>query len=153
MLNQLCGYLRNYFEKAKIFGTVKIEGGVVTVTKFTDDSEKKEFSPLVGQYIRIVGSYLNDGVYKWTDTGIITDLKDETFDGAVWLLAIPKEVVDIAAEIAEWRTTYEKATSTPYSSESLSASSYSYSKASGDSIASLAWPSVFAARIAQWRKI
>lgn len=150
MLNQLCGYLRNYFEKAKCIGDVTIANGTVTVKNAVDNVP---FTPLVGQYIRIVGSYLNDGVYRWPEGGVIEGLKDEVFDGAVWLLAIPSEVVAIDKEIDEWRASYEKATSTPFTSESLSASSYSYSKASGDSIASLAWENVFSARLSQWRKI
>ena len=145
MLSQLCGYLRNYFEREKVLGMFSIAGGRIE----TDD---ERFAPLDGQYIRIVGSYLNDGVYLYKDTGI-TGLKDESFDGAVWLLAIPSEVVALDAEIDEWRTNYEKAANTPFSSENLSASSYSYTKASPDSVGGVNWQSAFAARLSQWRKI
>jgi len=146
MLSQLCGYLRNYFEREKLLGTFTITDGVITL-----DSDG-DFSPLVGQYIRVVGSYLSDGVYKWTGEPI-EGLSDETFEGAVWLLAIPKEVVALDAEIDEWVTKYKDTLESPYTSESLSGSSYSYSKGSGDSMASLTWQNAFKARLDQWRKI
>lgn len=141
-LNTLCGYLRNYFERDIKHGHYVISGGVIG----------GDVSPLVGQYIRIVGSVLNDGVYKWTG-GTIEGLTDEEFDGSVWLLAIPKEVVDLAAEIGEWQTKYQDAVNSPFSSESLSASSYSYSKASGGSDGVRTWQDTFSKQLSQWRKI
>lgn len=146
MLSQLCGYLRNYFEREKVLGTFKIEDGVITLTS------KGDFAPLPGQYIRVVGSYLSDGVYLWTG-GPIECLADETFEGAVWLLAIPNEVVVLDNEINEWVTKYKDTLSSPFTSESLSGSSYSYSKGSGDSMASMTWQNAFKARLEQWRKI
>lgn len=143
-LNTLCGYLRNYFEREKVFDRFTIADGVLSGTR--------PIEAKVNQYIRIVGSVLNDGVYKWTG-GTIEGLADEEFDGAVWLLAIPKEVVELAAEIGEWQTKYSDAVNSPFSSESLSASSYSYSKASGGSDGVRTWQDTFSKQLAQWRKI
>lgn len=145
MLSQLCGYLRNYFERAKCFGTFTITDGVITTTA-------EDFAPLEGQYIRVVGSYLNDGVYQYTAAGI-EGLQNETFGGAVWLLAIPKEVVALDSEIDAWVDKYKSAIESPYSSESLTASSYSYTKGSSDSVGGVTWQKAFAARLSQWRKI
>ena len=112
-------------------------------------------SLLDGQYIRIVGSLLNDGVYQYSDN--IEGLTDEEFDGAVWSLAIPKEVVAISEEIKTWVAQYGGASSaamSPFSSESFGGYSYSKGGASGNSNASAGdWKSAFASRLDQWRKI
>lgn len=144
-LTRLCGYLKNWFERDSVKGTFTIENGALpgeVADKLLD-----------GQYFRIVGSILNDGVHKYTADTAIDTLHDETFTGAVWLLAIPSEVVEIAEEIEAWNEKNADAVASPFQSESLSAGSYSYTKASGDSIASLTWQNVFAARLTQWRKI
>lgn len=148
MLTEICGYLRNWFEKSKYIGIITIENGdFVTNIPLTN-----------GQYIRIIGSLLNDGVYLY-DNGV-EGLKDETFEGAVWGLAIPKEIVTLANEIKEWtnkNSGVNSAAMSPFQSESFGG--YSYSKAqnyasdtstkydAGD------WKSVFATRLSQWRKI
>lgn len=149
MLTRLCGYLRNYFEKEKIYGTFTINNGTIT-----GDGWAVDYAPTVqeNQYIRIVGSVFNDGVWQFKGSGI-TGLQNETFDGAIWLLAIPKDVLAIADEIKTWETTYGEAVNSPFSSESLSSNSYSYSKASGGDGASVTWQSVFGSRLTQWRKI
>ena len=101
------------------------------------------------QYFRIVGSIFNDGVYKNDDE---LHLTDELFDGAVWLMAVPREIVDLAKEISDWNKKYGEAINTPYQSESFGG--YSYSKASGGSNGSSpSWQSVFSSRLNKWRKI
>ena len=148
MLSQLCGYLRNWFDRDRFIGRFEISNGVITPLFNVAESFL-----LDGQYIRIVGSLLNDGVYQYHAGQPIEGLRDEDFDGAVWSLAIPAEVVALDKEIDDWIKANGKASTSPFSSENLSAGSYSYSKASGDSIASLAWTSVFAPQLGQWRKI
>ena len=148
MLSQLCGYLRNWFERERFFGKFEIHDGVITPL-----FNVAEHFLLDGQYIRIVGSLLNDGVYQYHAGQPIEGLVNEDFDGAVWSLAIPKEVVELDKEIDEWNKANAKAASSPFSSENLSASSYSYSKSSGEAMAALTWPVVFAQRLSQWRKI
>ena len=146
MLSQLCGYLRNYFEREKVLGTFRISDGIITMVS------TGTFTPMEGQYIRVIGSYLSDGVYKYSASGI-EGLEDEQFEGAVWLLAIPKEVVALDSEIDAWVTKYSGAIESPFSSENLTASSYSYTKASSDSVGGVTWQKAFSARLAQWRKI
>ena len=146
MLSQLCGYLRNYFEREKVLGTFRIADGHITMVS------SGSFAPMEGQYIRVIGSYLSDGVYKYKSTGI-EGLEDEQFEGAVWLLAIPKDVVALDGEIDAWVDKYSGAIESPFSSESLTASSYSYTKASSDSVGGVTWQKAFSARLAQWRKI
>ena len=147
MLTEICHYLKNWFDfnQSKFFGKIKIEDG-----SFELMSEIQE-----GQYYRIVGSVFNDGVHKRGEE----ELTDETFDGAIWLMAIPAEVIQIAGEIKEWMALYGTAKSqnmSPYQSESFRG--YSYSKASGgssggNSNAVPTWQSVFGSRLVRWRKV
>ena len=88
MLTELCKELKNWFETDKVFGVFTIENGSIDLSKFVQD----------GQYFRIIGSVFNDGVYEYPTT----NLKDETFDGAIWPMAVPPAVIDLASEIGEW---------------------------------------------------
>lgn len=148
MLNELCGYLRNYFDKEKHFGDFVIENGVI--------SAQSDLGLLENQYIRIVGSVLNDGVYQFKAAGI-EGLVDEVFNGAIWSLKIPKEIIAIDAEINAWKAKYEVvdgAAMSPFTSESFGG--YSYSKSTGgsdDGSKAVGWQNAFANRLSQWRKI
>ena len=136
MLEQLLRHLRNYFVTEKYFGNFVIEGGSLELPFLQN-----------GQYYRIVGSVFNDGIYKYEDNAV--GLTNETFDGAVWALAIPVDVINLAAEIAEWQT--EHGTASPYESESFAG--YSYKRAVGKSGNSVTWQDVFANQLNAWRKI
>lgn len=144
MLSELCKEINNWFQYEYHFGKFKIEGG-----KLTDfDSILKD-----GQYFRIVGSVLNDGVYEWP----ASDLKDEEFDGAVWLMAVPPEVIKLALDVDEWRNKYETLDNqamSPFTSENFGGYSYAKSGAGSAGGASASgWTSVFANRLNRWRKI
>lgn len=99
---------------------------------------------LSGQYVRIIGSVLNDGVYQYSLTG----LTDETFTGTVRLLAIPKTVLALVDEIQAWT---EKNQPTAFTSESFGG--YSYSKATNADGVAASWQDVFRARLAPYRKM
>ena len=140
MLNELCKEINNWFVQKIYFDEYTIEDGILIVPELQQ-----------GQYFRIVGSVFNDGVYQYPAAG----LNDETFDGAVWAMAIPQEVIALSSEIEEWVDKYAKVDSSamsPYQSESFGG--YSYSKASsGDENGGNTWQSVFRSRLNQWRKI
>lgn len=144
MMMELLQYLRDWFCKRKYYGEFTITNGNI-VTRL-NDTEQIDITD--GQYFRIIGSALNDGVYKWPTT----TLNDETFDGAVWGLAIPPVVVSLADEITEWQSKYGGSASSPYQSESYSRGTYSRTKASAGAKA-VTWQTVFADRLAPWRKI
>ena len=79
-------------------------------------------------------------------------LEDETFDGSIWALAIPKAVVDLAGEIAAWQEKYGAVTASPYTSESFAG--YSYTKSGGaDAGGSGGWQAAFRARLNPYRKL
>lgn len=146
VLAELCKELNNWdFQKRakKKFGTFTIENGSIDLDMVEN-----------GQYFRIVGSLFNDGVYKYPADG----LKDETFKGAVWAMAIPDEVIALAEEIEEWTRKYggvDSVNMSPYNSESFGG--YSYTKSGGGASSGTGsygtWQSTFASRLNKWRKI
>lgn len=116
---------------------------------FVITNGKASLPLLDGQYFRIVGSVFNDGVYKYND-----DLKltDETFNGAVWALAIPKPVLDLAEEIEAWEAKNGEVAKGIYQSESFGG--YAYTKATDAATGgAMSWQTVFRSRLSAWRKI
>ena len=79
-LTDICAVLKNYFLKDYI-NYSDIKRGTFTISGHT-------IAPLdvkEGQYFRIKGSDLNDGV--WCNTAAdLANLRNETFDGEVWLM-------------------------------------------------------------------
>ena len=135
-LTNLCAELRNYFETKKRFETFTISGGSISPSDFLQD----------GQYFRIVGSVFNDGVHRHP----AHDLTDETFDGAVWAMAVPPAVVELAAEIDEYNKS-DAGKPSSYISENFGG--YGYTKATGSNGKVLTWKSVFADALNRYRKL
>ena len=135
-LTNLCAELRNYFETKKRFGTFTISGGSISPSDFLQD----------GQYFRIVGSVFNDGVHRHP----AHDLTDETFDGAVWAMAVPPAVIDLATEIEEYNKS-DVGKPSPFTAESFGG--YSYTKATDANGTPIGWQKVFASRLNRWRKL
>lgn len=136
MLGTVLRYLKNWFlipDGIKP-GIYEIKNGGVTLPFLAD-----------GQYFRIVGSIFNDGLHQYP----ATDLKDEKFEGAIWVLAVPDEVVDLSERIKEWK---DKNEPTVYTSENFFGQ-YSYTKATGTNGVPADWDSVFANELKLWRKI
>lgn len=153
MIAELCQELRNWFDRGQphLLGTVRIYGNSITV-----NGEDISSSLKMGQYFRIVGSVFNDGVYQFP----ADDLAEETFDGAIWAMAVPPDAVALSNEIDEWNDKYagvDSAAMSPFNSESFNG--YSYSKSTGGSsggsgnMAPGTWQSAFANRMNKWRKI
>lgn len=136
MLGYVLAYLRNYFPVRKWCGTYVIENGTVELPEMKNN-----------QYFRIIGSVLNDGVYKYPASG----LTDEVFTGAVWALAVPKDLLDLVAEIEEWQEKNGSVASGPYQSESFGG--YSYTLKSGTEGGAVSWQDAFSDRLNLWRKI
>lgn len=156
-LSILCNYLNNYFDRGrdKLYGDITITNGVIDNEAFVSKIQD-------GQYYRITGSVFNDGVHKYKASLSIdedTGLKDETFRGGIWLMAIPQEVIDLATDIEAWQAQYgaiDGANMSPFQSESFGG--YSYSKAStggsaGGGGTSITWQDAFKARLNTWRKL
>lgn len=140
MLTELCKELKNWFETDIVFGVFTVENGSIDLSDFIQD----------GQYFRIVGSVFNDGVYQYPVSGLV----DESFDGAVWPMAVPPTVITLASEIGEWVGKYSQAVNGPYSSESVPNYSYTLktNSNSGGGSGSPTWQSTFADKLNKWRK-
>ena len=135
-LTNLCAEIRNYFETEKRFGTFTISDGSLSPSNFLQD----------GQYFRIVGSVFNDGVHRHP----AHDLTDETFDGAVWAMAVPPAVVELLQKIQEFEAATANAP-TAYTSESFGG--YTYTKATDENGLPVGWRSVFKSELNRWRKL
>ena len=138
MLEQVLMNIRNWFPvKGGIHsGTFTIKDGGITLPFLAD-----------GQYFHICGSVFNDGLHQYN----VLDLIDETFNGTIWALAIPKAVIELAAEIEAWEKKNGEAASGIYQSESFGG--YQYSKQTASDGGQLTVWSVFRKRLNQWRKL
>ena len=135
-LAELCAEVRNYFETDKRFGEFTISGGTFAPSDFIKN----------GQYFRIIGSTFNDGVYQYPTT----ELKDESFNGAVWVMSIPPDFIALSAEIEEYNNS-DAGKASPFTSESFGG--YAYTKATDSNGAPVGWQKAFASRLNLWRKI
>lgn len=95
-----------------------------------------------GQYARIAGSALNDGLCRGGDGG----LRDEVFTGEVWALAIPPAVVALAREIAAYDAEHPASDKT---GERFGG--YAYTRGGDGGLGG--WQAAFAARLAPYRRI
>lgn len=137
-LTELCAHLKNWFVRSdsdRRDGTYEITGGYIDLPWLAD-----------GQYFRIIGSVFNDGVWRYPTS----ELVDETFDGAVWAMAVPPDVIALSEEIAAYCDS-DGAKASPYTSESFGG--YSYTRATGENGAPLGWQEVFRSRLRKWRKL
>lgn len=149
MLTEICQYLHNWFDvnQPKYYGKFEIKNGVI------ESYNDGVLTFLDGQYIRIIGSVLSEGVHLCP----LTDVPDEVFEGSVWSMAVPVAIRDIARDVEAWRAKYEavdSAAMSPYTSESFGG--YSYSKSGGgasDGTGGGTWESVFGNRLSHWRKL
>ena len=149
MIGEICAEIKNYFtyEEDKHIGDFVISNGQISsVVAFPTN------------YIRIIGSRLNDGVHKVSDL-VEHPLQDETFHGAVWVMSPTADFLALVAEIESWQEKNGGVNSnamSPYQSESFGG--YSYSKASGgntaDGTSSVpTWQSTYASRLKHYRRI
>lgn len=136
MLTEICAEIRNYFEvpNGRHFGTFTISGGSIAPLDFLQD----------GQYFRIVGSVFNDGVYQYP----ATSLTDEVFEGAVWAMSLPPDLIALSAKIQKYS---EQNPDSGFSSESFGGYSYTRATAPDGSVAT--WRDVFRKDLNRYRKL
>lgn len=142
MLTNICADIKNYFlinrEQDIHQGTYTIENGTIDLSDLL----------LEGQYFRIAGSRLNDGVYRYPAEG----LHDETWTGAIWAMSVPPAFLDLVDEIEDWVQKNGEAVSGPYTSESFAG--YSYSKATSKTgTGGYSWQDQFATRLNPYRRL
>lgn len=145
MLNEICEHLHNFFDSRdgkyidRSAGTFTILNGLISPLSS---------SLIAGQYIRIVGSLLNDGIYLLPSNFTISSLANETFTGAIFGLDIKRDFMQIVSEI----TAYVAANpATGFVSESFGG--WSGTRATGANGAVAPWETVYEKRLNRWRKM
>lgn len=136
IIDKICAECRNYFWTCKFYGVFDIVGGRISLPDAIQN----------GQYFRIIGSTFNDGVYQAPNV----KLTDETFDGAIWAMAVPPTVIALAAEIDEYNNS-DAAKISPYTSESFGG--YSYTRNTTDNGLPFGWQTVFADKLKRYRRL
>lgn len=148
MLEQICAHIHNWFcgESDIVSGEWTIQDGAIDLDGVV----------LPGQYFRIVGSALNDGVYKYGNESD-EPLLDETFNGEIWPMKVPRPFLQTVSDIEAWQTKFGEAMASPYQSESV-IGVYSRTKQGGNTTQGAAadadgWKSAFRSRLNPWRKL
>lgn len=146
ILEQVLYHIHNWFVYDETSGYVTIQDGSLPASVSIPE----------GAWYRIQGSLLNDGLHQHP----ADDLNDETFDGTITTCAIPKALLRLVEDIADWLGHYETARAklqdSPYASESFGGYSYSIRNdltANGGSDGLTGWQAEFASRLNPWRKI
>lgn len=140
-INDFCEEVNNYFEQTRIFGEFEIVYGSIDLDKYSVQE---------GQYIRIVGSVFNDGVYQYPIPPE-NELVDEKFDGAIWVMAVPSSVITQIEEVNQWEATNQPTLNSPYQSESFGG--YSYTLKTENAEGGLNWQTHFRRKLDRWRKV
>ena len=137
LLRELGWYRRpnKYVNQIKV-GKFTIEGGKIAPSDFLKEKD----------YYRIIGSKHNDGLYQYPNS----DLTDEVFDGAVWVMRVPPSLVTLAQQYKE---ELEKESGKPSAYISESFGGYSYTKATNSKGVPLNWEHLHADELNQWRII
>lgn len=142
MIGQICAEVKNYFVQPDVdihAGNYTIENGTITPIPFVK----------VGQYYRIVGSAMNDGVYQRGVDDL--QLESEEFFGAVWSMRVPKDFLALCEKIEAWQTKNAAKLSGPYQSESFAG--YSYSRGSSANGGAYGWEDQFKNELNAYRKL
>lgn len=146
MISELCAELRNYFLRDYVNPEQYMHSGSFVIA----DGEMQSLPFLKqNQFYRIIGSTFNDGVYQY---GVDNGLIDETFDGTIWEMFVPKEIVDLSAEIQDWISKNADTINSPYQSESFGGYSYTKAIASTGKL-STDWQNHFAGKLNRWRRL
>lgn len=151
MLQQVCDFVHNYFVLETLVGEFTIAEGTISLPSILD-----------GQRFRVIGSALNDGIYTYSEGGVIKDddgleevqLAAETFKGTIQLMGVPVMFNRLVTEISDWVTDNQAVMNSPYQSESFGG--YSYTKATGGrsgGSGAFTWQDAFRSRLNAYRKI
>ena len=119
-IGEVLGYLNNYFVYTyapNVYVDIASVEDASTITLADDDIDFDDIALDIkaDQYIRIVGTRLNDGVYKVSgitdnvvtvEATLIDEESDEDLDHVtIYELAIPRKLVDIITEMIAWSGT------------------------------------------------
>lgn len=142
MVGEVCAEVKNYFiqRDADIHAQYYvIADGTIQPLPFLHE----------GQYYRVIGSAMNDGVYCHGHDDLA--MQDESFWGTIWTMRVPKDFIKLCKEIESWQAKNEEALSGPYQSESFGG--YSYSKGTSASGGAYSWQDQFKNKLNRYRKL
>lgn len=158
MLSEVMNSINNYFATDRTTGDLYgAESGT-----FTLDSGKIAVCGkyLVGQYIAITGSVLNNGVYRVEDftDGVITikesDANDklwgETFEGTIYSLRVPQDFLQLVDKITKF-TESELGQASNVTSASFGIQSFSFGTNSAGVRAG--WADTFRQELSKYRRM
>ena len=120
MLTEICAYLHNYFDYERHAGDISIVGGVIFCNG-------KEITLDEGQYFALFRNRIPLGVFNEVPA-------DKTFEGSVWLMDIPKAILDADKWAGDWMKINggaDSAANSAFQSESFGG--YSYNKGTNSS--------------------
>ena len=120
MLTEICAYLHNYFDYERHSGEISIVSGEIFC-----NGEKITLEE--GQYFALFRSRIPLGVFDVVPA-------DKNFFGSVWLMDVPKAILDANTWAEEWKAKNGSATSEANSVfQSESFGGYSYNKGTNTS--------------------
>lgn len=139
MIEQVMRVCNNWFARFREMGTYTISANKMII--------KGRY--LAGQYIRIIGSGLNDGVYKIKSVNnktleTVDTLQDETFEGNIVCLYPPGAFINLVNEISEYEI---KNPIRGVASESVPNYSVTYNKGIDGN---QGWQSIYAPKLKGW---
>ena len=167
-VGEVLAYLNNFFVYTyapHVYVDIASVAGASTITLADESYEFTDYALdiRVDQYIRIVGTRLNDGVYKVSAVGdnsvtVNSTLLDEESDQdldyvTIYELNIPQKLLSLVDEMITW----EASSSSPVTvgniqSEKLGPHSITYAK-TGSSNKPVTVFDVFGGRLKRWRKV
>lgn len=120
MLTEICAYLHNYFDYERHFGDISIIDGSIFCNGDKITLEE-------GQYFALFRNRIPLGVFNAVPA-------NKTFKGSVWLMDIPKAVLDANKWAEDWMTkngSIDSEANSAFQSESFGG--YSYNKGNNSS--------------------
>jgi hypothetical protein len=152
-VEEVLGYLNNYFVYTyapNVYIDITASTKTIALADIDYDFDDYALDIKVGQYVRIEGTRLNDGVYKVvtvsnTSFTVVETLIDEESDEdldyvTIYELAIPQKLLSIITEMIAWSGTDN------IKSESLGPHSITYDRPSNVF-------NSFEGRIKGWKKV
>ena len=143
MLTNICAYLHNYFDYERHSGEISIVNGVIFCNGKTIMLDE-------GQYFALFRERIPLGVFNEVPA-------DKTFYGSVWLMDVPKDILDADKWADDWMKANGGAGSeanSPFQSESFGGYSYNKgSNSSGKGGSSVFDNAQFARMLAPYRKL
>jgi len=165
-VEEVLAYLNNYFVYTyapNVYVDITAETKTIALADADYDFDDYALDLKVGQYVRIEGTRLNDGVYKvatinTTSFTVEEDLTDEESDEdldyvTIWELAVPPKLESIIAEMITWEASSVAPSSVGHiQSEKLGPHTVTYAKNTSNNKPITVFD-VFGGRIKRWKKV